>query len=344
MKSSSKITIKDVARKANVSIATVSNVMNGSGRVSAETSRKVKQVIEELNFTPSKAAQNLKDKSSHLIAVVVPLPKKEWKLEDNPFYWQLVAGIEEGARDHKLHVLLLAVHEDETFAFVRDRHLDGLIVVGAVDDSPLVKRILSLQVPCVFLDSYLEDTRLSQILLDDEMGGYLGTKHLLSLGHENIALLCGALQIRGVTYQRWRGYCRALEEAGISYNPEMIMEGPVSLKGGYQLAQKVSDARNRISAVFAFSDVGAMGLINGLNDLGIAVPRDISVVGFDDLSYVSYMIPALTTVSQDISGRGKAAVQLLFQQLEAGGREERRKIVMPVELIVRQSTLPFSRS
>lgn len=343
MKPFSKITIKDVAQKANVSIATVSNVMNGSGRVSPETYRKVKLIIEELNFTPSNAARNLKDKSSHLIAVIVPVAEKTGRLEDNPFYWQLVSGIEAGARDHELHVMLHAVHDEETFSFVQDRYLDGLIVVGANNNSPFVERILSLQVPCVFMDSYLEDPDLHQILLDDETGSYLGTKHLLSLGHEKIALLCGNLDSSGVTHQRWLGYKRALKEAGLPYDLEMILEGPVSLKGGYQLAQKVSDARNGISAAFAFSDVGAMGLIKGLHDLGVSVPRDISVVGFDDLSYVSYMIPSLTTVSQDISGRGTAAVKLLFQQLEKGGGEVKRKMVLPVELKVRQSTLPFNR-
>ncbi|QMV41206.1 LacI family DNA-binding transcriptional regulator [Cohnella cholangitidis] len=336
-----KVTIKDVAKKANVSVTTVSNVLNNSGRTSPDTIRKVRQVIQELEFSPSASARNLRDKKSHLIAVVVPFLEKG-RLQDNPFYWQLVLGIEEGARNHQLHVILLGVDDEESFSFVKERHLDGLIVVGTYEESPIFKKILSLDVPCVFMDSYLSDPNLYQIYLDDEMGGYLGTKHLISLGHRRIALLTGKIQKDGVNYKRWLGYRRALEEADLPYDAELIREEPVSTVGGYQAAQYITDSRRNISAVFVFSDVGAMGLIKGLQELGVQVPRDISVVGFDDLFYTDFMIPSLTTVKQNIAERGHITVQLLLEQISEESRSDSRKVVLPVSLKVRQSTAPVS--
>ncbi|MBW7476802.1 LacI family transcriptional regulator [Paenibacillus oenotherae] len=334
-----KVTIKDVAKKANVSVTTVSNVINNSGRTSPDTIRKVKQVIEELQFSPSASARNLRDKSSHLIAVVVPFLEKG-RLQDNPFYWQLVLGIEEGARNHQFHVILLGVDEEENFSFVSERHLDGLIVVGTFEGTPILKQIQALDVPCVFMDSYMSEFNLYQVLLDDEMGGYLGTKHLIGLGHQRIALLSGKLQQNGVNYKRWLGYRRALEEAGLPYDPELVREEPVSTAGGYQASQYITDPRMNITAVFVFSDVGAMGLIKGLHELGVHVPRDISIVGFDDLFYTDYMIPSLTTVNQDVIERGNIAVRLLLDQIVGESRDDARKVVLPVSLKVRKSTGP----
>jgi len=330
-------TIKDVARQAGVSIATVSNVLNGTGRVSSDTVRKVQQVIEELKFSPSMSARNLKDKRSHLIAVVVPFLEKG-RLQDNPFYWQLVSGIEEGARNHHLQVILIGVDDKETFSFVHERHLDGLIVIGVFENSEVLKKILDLNIPCVFMDSYLSDPSLYQVYLDDELGGYIGTKHLIALGHRRIAVLTGKLVEGGVTYKRWQGYRRALMEADIPYSEDLIIEEPTSPMGGYHAAQIVGDAQNRISAVFAFSDVAAMGLIKGLHEIGLSVPQDVSVMGYDDIFYCEYMIPSLTTVRQDIVLKGQTAIKLLLQGEKL--KIEDRKVVLPVNLRVRQSTAP----
>lgn len=334
--SQARVTIKDVARAAQVSIATVSNVLNGTGRASQDTIRKVQRAIEELDFSPSLSARSLKDKNSSLIAVIVPFLEKG-RLHDNPFYWQLVTGIEEGARNEKLHVMLVGVEPDEQFAFVRDRHLDGLIVVGTFDGSNILERILNLNIPCVYMDSYLDNDSLYQIRLDDERGGYIGAKHLISLGHRNIALLTGELMAGGVNEKRFSGYCKALQEAGIPYRRELVYQEPTSSLGGYRIAGQIGAKAGKISAVFAFSDVAAMGLVKGLHDLGFAVPRDFSIMGFDDNQYSGYMVPALTTVRQDIVLKGQLAVSLLIAQM-SNHSDAQRKVVMDVELTVRQST------
>lgn len=330
-------TIKDVAKTAGVSIATVSNVLNGTGRVSSDTIKMVQKAIDELQFVRSASARSLKDKQSQMIAVVVPFLEKG-RLQDNPFYWQLVTGIEEGARNHRLHVLLIGADEDESYDFVHERHLDGVIVIGVYDQSPVLEKIIDLQVPCVFMDSYLSDPSLVQVYIDDEAGGYIGTRHLIGLGHQRIALLTGKLMENGVNYKRWLGYRRALDEAGIIYDDSLIMQESVSSQGGYQAAQKIGDISHSITAVFAFSDVAAMGMIKGFHDIGISVPHDISVMGFDNIFYCDYMIPSLTTVGQDIIKKGQTAVSLLLEQIGGGSRKADRNVVLPVSLKVRQST------
>ncbi|MEF2968904.1 LacI family DNA-binding transcriptional regulator [Paenibacillus sp. M1] len=338
---SNKVSIKDIAKIANVSIATVSNVINGTGRVSADTKNKVNKVIQELQFVPSASARSLKDKNSHLIAVVVPFVEKGI-LQDNPFYWELVRGVENGARNHEVQVILLGIDEHEDFSFVRGRHLDGLIVVGVYEQSPAYRKILSLGVPCVFLDSYLSDPALYQVDLDDEAGGYLGTKHLIGLGHRAIAVLTGRLEQGGVNYFRYQGYLRALRESGIPENPDLVLEIDSSIQGGYQAAQRLGHHKDGITGVFAFSDVSAMGLIRGMHDIGMRVPEDVSVVGFDDIFYTQYMIPSLTTIRQDIVSKGQAAVTMLLDQIN-GTATTSRRVTVPVSLIVRQSTNSFRK-
>lgn len=336
----SRVSIKDVAKLANVSVATVSNVMNGTGRVSADTARRVKRVIEELRFSPSLAARNLKDKSSSLIAVVVPY-LVEGSLQDNPFYWQLVRGIEESARDRKFQVILQGVTGQETFSFVHERHLDGMIVVGIYEASPLYRRILDLGVPCVFLDSYLSDSEVYEVSIEDEAGGYLGTKHLLELGHRRIALVTGGLKGGGVNDWRYKGYCRALEEAGLPFDPTLVHHGSPSLEGGYRIASGPLHADKSITAVFAFSDILAMGLMKGLLDSGRSVPKDISVMGFDDLFFSAYMSPSLTTIRQDITYKGKVAMELLLKQIAPDTEAPQRKIRLEVALQKRNSTAGY---
>ncbi|WP_176444670.1 LacI family DNA-binding transcriptional regulator [Paenibacillus herberti] len=338
--SRSRVTIKDVAKLAEVSIATVSNVINGTGRVSLDTQRKVEQAIGELDFAPSASARNLKDKKSSLIAVIVPLLEKG-RLQDNPFYWHLVRGIEESARDEKLHVILVGIGPDESFSFIREQHLDGLIFVGAFEDTEVVESVLRLNVPCVFMDSLIDNSDFYQVSLDDELGGYIGTKHLLSLGHERIVLLTGLLKKDGVNYCRWQGYRRALEEAGVPYRPELVYEEPTSSLGGYRAASRIGAKGGGVTAVFALSDMVAIGLIKGLHDLGIQVPRDMSIVGFDDDERARYCIPALTTVRQDIVQKGRTAVRLLTAQIERDHSVE-RQVTLGVELVPRQSTAPLA--
>ncbi len=335
------VTIKDIAKEANVSIATVSNVINNKGRVSEETRVLVKNLIQKYNYTPDLSARSLKNKNSHLISVVVPyLAKGEF--EDNPYFWQVISGIESGASNENFHVMLTGISDSPDVSFVNERHLDGLVVIGANENADHFKNILKLDIPCVFMDSYISRADLYQVNSNDKFGGYLGTKYLVSLGYDKIILVSGIKgkidEKSGVDYQRWLGYKQALEEANIPYRPELVIEEGNTLLGGYYSAQKVIGLIDRKTAIFVLSDIGAMGLIRGLNELGISVPNDVSVMGYDDIFYADFMVPSLTTIKQNIFSKGEQAVNLLLAQIEKRDFDE-KTISLPVELKIRESTL-----
>ena len=334
------VTIKDIAREAKVSIATVSNVINNKGRVSEETRRLVQSLIDKYNYTPDLSARSLKNKHSHLISVVVPyLAKGEF--EDNPYFWQVVSGIESGASSENFHVMLTGISDSTDIGFAKERHLDGLVVIGANENSHHFQSILKLNVPCVFMDSYVTKTDVYQVNSNDKFGGYLGTKYLVSLGYEQIILVSGIkgkiAEGSGVDYQRWLGYKQALAEANIPYRSELVIEEGNTMLGGYYAAQKVIGLIDRKTAIFVLSDIGAMGLIRGLRELGISVPEDVSVMGYDDIFYADFMVPSLTTIRQDIFRKGEEAVGLLLAQIERREIGE-RNVLLPVELKIREST------
>ncbi|REK74796.1 LacI family DNA-binding transcriptional regulator [Paenibacillus paeoniae] len=332
----SKTTIKSIASEAGVSIGTVSNVMNGTGRVAEETILKVKRIAKERNYIPNSSARNLRAKKSHLIALIVPFLEKS-TIHDSPFYWELATSIESGVRDHNLHVIFTGLDHDQDVSFVRDRNLDGVIVIGTSDDSPIVSQLKSYGVPLVVLDSYLSDPTVHQVHLDDQMGGYVGTKHLIDLGHRRIAFVTDLLLDRGLNYMRWLGYKTALEEHGISYDSNLIIESNLSFNSGYHAAQQVFQKGQDVTAVFVLSDVTAIGLIKGLNELGYSVPERMSVLGFDDIRVTEFSAPPLTTINQNIVDKGQQATRLLMNQIE-GIESVQKNIVLPVTLKVRQST------
>jgi LacI family transcriptional regulator len=335
------VSIVDVAKKAGVSIATVSNVVNGKGRVSISTIQKVQRVIEELGYTPNLPARNLKTRRTDLIGLVVPT-MEPGRLQDNPFYWDLLAGVEEGARDRKFHIILTGIDEStETFAFVKERRLDGLIIVGMNEGSQAIGRAMELGLPVVFIDSYLQDSELYQVNLDDRMGSYRATSYLIAQGHRRIALLIGDIPMErianyGVLHERWLGYRDALEEAGIPYDPQLMIKLPTSLEGGYQASNRLVELPD-VTAIFSFSDISAMGLLKGLKEKSKSVPGEYSVIGFDNLFVSEYTSPSLTTVSQNILEKGQAAVRMLLDQIDGQPIAERRR-TLPVDLIVRETT------
>ncbi|WP_280771418.1 LacI family DNA-binding transcriptional regulator [Salipaludibacillus daqingensis] len=336
-----KPSIKDVAEKAGVSIATVSNVVNKKGRVSEKMIDRVQSIISEMGYSPNISARGLKQQQSYLIGVIVPFQQQDGNLQDNPFYWNLVSGIELGARNEKFHVILSGINEENADAldFVKDRHLDGLVIVGTYEDSPITQKINQLNIPCVYIDSYLKDKNCYEVYLDDEKGAYEGTKYLLNHGHQNIAVISGELE-GGVTTARLRGHIDALNKNGLLFSEENHIVAPVSIEGGLHTANQILALKD-ISAIFCFSDVTAFGVMKGLHDLGVNIPEDLSIMGFDDLYFSKYLSPPLTTISQDIILKGKTATELLIGQIDHKVNIERKNTI-PIKIMERNSIKPFN--
>lgn len=334
-----KVTIKDVAERANVSIAAVSYVINGvEGKVSEEKINKIKQAISELDFIPNLSAASLVNRKSKLIGVIIPQTEDYHQaVLDNPFYSQIVSGIESRARECGYHIILSGVDKGKTyFNMTTQRNLDGAIIMGVYREE-FYEDLKKVKIPIVLIDSYINDTYFYRIGVDDELGGYLATKYLIEKGHRNIALVTGTIREDGVVEKRFLGYKRALKEGNLFYNPSYVIEDSVSYECGLKAGADVASKFPEVTAVFTTADIIAFGFIQGAISAGKSIPDDISVVGFDDISFSRMFIPPLTTVKQEILEKGSKAVDILMDVLNGKENSIPLEIVLPVKIVERKT-------
>ena len=333
----SKSTIKDVAKKVGVSVATVSYVLNGKKKISEDTKKKIYEAIEELNYVPNINAQGLNSHSSRLIGVVVPQTENGDKLMfQNAFYGEVLGSIEYWARQKGYHVIVSATDTNESYLkLAKQRNLDGIIVIGMYPDE-FYKELKKTDIPIVLIDSYCNDFYYHSIRIDDAYGSYLATKYLLENGHSEIAFFVGQVKDNGVMKKRLLGYKQALEQFGVEYNEKYIFEGQIDYDSGIKLADKLVNSKLPITAIVCAADILAIGVMSELYKLGVKVPDDISIVGFDDLEISQYLTPALTTIHQQISLKGQKAVELLLEHIEKTNLPKQEE-VLSLELIERDS-------
>lgn len=334
-----KITIKDVAKEAGVSIATVSYVLNGKeGKVSEETVKNIKKIMENMNYIPDLSARSLTNNKSKLIGVVIPeTEKNEQHLLENPFYSEVVDGIESVLRKFGYHMILSGVNKGGNYLDVSiQRNLDGAIIMGIYQEN-FYEQLKKTKIPIVLIDSYINDNYFMKIGIDDEYGGYLATKYLIEQGHVNIALVTGVIKKDGVVEKRFLGYKQALKEANLFYNPEFVFEESVSYEYGVAAGKSIATHFPEITAVFATADMVAFGVMRGLHENGKEVPSHVSVIGFDDISFAKIFMPGLTTIRQGISLKGVTAAEQLMQTILGLEAAPTKEIKLPLQLIERQS-------
>lgn len=341
------VSIKDVAREAGVSPATVSYILNETPGLSftSETREKVMKAVEKLHYVANQAAKTLGSSrvqgnvQSKLIGIVIPQTENKRKeshiMFSNPFYGTFLSAVELEIRKAGYHLILSGINNGQSyFEVVKSRTLDGVIILGAypADDVAEYKRY---KVPAVLVDCYgSDDAFFYSVRTDDRQGGYMATKYLISKGHRNIAIVTGELKENGVNSERYQGYLDALKEAGIKPLKKNLYEGFVDYMYGTEAAKKIAKDSNRCTAVFATSDIAAIGVMNGLRELGLSTPEDISVIGFDDVEYAKMCFPGLTTIRQNISQKGKQAAQLMIAAATNRSLPS-EEYMIPMELIER---------
>lgn len=335
-----KVTIMDIAREVNVSVSTVSNVINGKDKkVSSETIEKIRTAIKEMNYVPNQSARNLVKNKSKLIGVIIPQTEEQKQLLlENPFYSEMVSGIESKTREKGYYMILTGLDQDKSLLDIfLGWNLDGAIIMGIYQER-FYEELKQIKVPITLVDSYINDSYFYNVGTDDEYGGYLGTKYLIDCGHRNIALVTGSIKKDGVTEKRFLGYKRALKEANIFYKPELVFEKAVTYEWGVEsgkiIGKKIS---GEITAVFATADVIAAGVVSGLKACDKDVPGDFSVMGFDDIPIARMMVPQLTTIKQNICGKGSVAAQQVIDAIEGGSDEIQREILLPLTVVERSS-------
>lgn len=334
---SNRVTLKDVAKKADVSSATVSYVLNGKKSISAETKKRVWDAIESLDYVPDLSARSLTMRDSKLIGVVVPQTEPGSKLMfQNNFYSEILGSIEYHARLHGYHVIISATDANESYmTLAKERNLDGIIVIGMYPDE-FYQQMKKTRIPIVLIDSYCDDHYYHNIRIDDAYGSYLATKYVLEQGHRKIAFFSGQLKENGVMKKRLIGYQQALAEKQVPFCPEYVFEGKIDYDSGIQLAENLLDAKLPATAVVAAADILAMGAMKGFYERGVKVPDDLSVMGFDDLEISKYLTPGLTTIKQEISQKGERAVEMLFKNIQEPNLTKQEQI-LPVSIVERSS-------
>lgn len=332
---SKNITIKDIAREANVSIATVSYCLNKTKNLKEETKLKIYKAIEELGYNPNLAAKSLVTNESKLIGFVIG----SGSFEDNPFYSNLLAGMNSAIKEHLEYDLLIASNlgdeEVDTFEsnltkWIKKRALDAVIFIG-LNNQKIIKNLNKLNIPISLIDSgnfFLEN--IYNIKIDDELGGYLGTKHLIEKGYKNIAFVGEGL-IGEVTKLRYEGYKRALKEAKIPLKAENLYKAQVSYEGGIEVSKKLME-RKDIDAIFTIADILAFGIMRSYIRKSYVFPRDIALIGFDNLNANAYTTPSLTTIDQNVFMKGRMAVEAILE------KKEKKEFIIPIKLIIGEST------
>jgi LacI family repressor for deo operon, udp, cdd, tsx, nupC, and nupG len=333
-----RITSRDVARHAGVSQATVSIVLNGTStpiRVSSATRVRVLAAADSLGYVPNHAAQSLRRRRTRAITFINPSP-------DNPYFAEVVAAAQAAAEKAGYSISVAAIPTREAavqiLAHLNAGTSDG-VIVGSRDPrvlaelAPAIRRGLAV----VALQYDGEDPHVSVIRTDREAGGYLATRHLISLGHTRIAHLADSAAYARRPTERTAGYRRAMAEAGLEVEAELIVAGPNTVSGGdLSVRALLQRPGQRPTAIFAFNDQMAIGALHALRTSGLRVPEDMAVVGFDGIGLGAYTTPELTTVEQPRTEVGQRAVQLVLDSLDEASSSP-TQVTLPVRLVVRES-------
>jgi len=332
-------TIKDVAKRANVSIATVSLVINNNTRISKTTRTKVLNAIKVLNYFPSKSAQSLVKKRTGNLGFILT---DDHFLRTEPFYTRIFLGTEFEAGRNEYYVLLATVKTDYKESekiprFVLEGSVDGIIIAGKIP-TELLSDLLKFKIPLVCVDFYRNEIDYPVVLIDNIQGGMIATEHLLNLNHKNIAFLGGDINHPSIA-DRLIGYKSALQKANIKINENLIITiSPYpDRQNGYDSARLLFERNNDVTAIFACNDAMAIGAMQYLKENNINIPRDISLVGFDDDEADLLLKPALTTIRVPKIDLGVEAVKYLIEIINNRSTTS-KKIIVSVELIVRNST------
>jgi LacI family transcriptional regulator len=328
-----RVTISDVARKAGVSLMTVSRVVNDKGEISPATRRRVLDVIEQLGYRPSGIARGLATQRTGTLGLIVPDIA-------NPFFSDVARGAEDKACAAGYSVVVCNTDESpqrETTALesLEEKRVDGLVLCSSRLADKDLRAALDLHPAAVLVNYHLEGYQVGAILLDDEGGAQAATRHLLLSGHHAVGFLAGPLASYS-SAQRSKGYHVALEAAGIRYNPAWVRPCSYQVEGGQIAARELLTDHPEITALFCYNDLVAVGALQACAELSRRVPEDLAIAGFDDIPMAALVTPALTTCRVPRYELGEQAMQLLLNRID-GCTEEYTEIVLHTELVIRAS-------
>jgi LacI family transcriptional regulator len=329
-------TMNDVARVAKVSIATVSHVINGTRFVSAERVERVHAAMQELGYTPDATARSLRVGRTNTIGLVLPDTS-------NPFFAALARWIDETGFESGYTTILAnsderPEREHRYVSTLVSKRVDGIILAPSRGDhSTLAKLLENARMPLVVVDRDAALPTADVVLHDNAGGSYAATRHLIELGHTCIGCIAGPADATSAA-ERVKGFRQAMTEAGLPLPVHAVVEADFHFSGGREATARLLATEEPFTALFAANDLMAAGAVRALAERGIAVPYDISVIGFDDAPLAEMISPALTTMRQPLQEMAQAAVSLLLARISDGNGGPPTRRVLPTSLVVREST------
>lgn len=331
------INIRDIAKVAEVGVSTVSRVINNKPDVNEETRNKILRVIEEYNYIPNNSARNLKRNQSEDIGVLV-------KGIYNPFFSKIIQAIEERINEQSYTMILHYNYSnsndfESAIELIKEKKLKGLICLGGNFDDIDENQLKSIKVPMVLASTNVLDRQgekvFSSVIIENEKAAFMAVDYLCKLGHKKIGLVTTGEEDRSVGMLRTKGYKRALLKNGVDFDPNLLEIGKYTFESAYHVMNRLLDKNLQITAIFATSDIMAIGASKAILKRGLKIPDDISVMGFDGIEYASYFHPSITTIKQPQEEIGYKSVEILFDIIK--NKKNHRHIVLETELLKKES-------
>ncbi|NRT50739.1 LacI family transcriptional regulator [Clostridium beijerinckii] len=326
------VTIKDIAKLANVSHTTVSRALNNSPYINEETKVKIIALAKELNYVPNYSAKSLVLLKSYVIGVFFSSISEG---TSDTFFHEIIRGVN-NVIDKEYNLVVRGIDDYQYSHLIDNRNFDGIIVVSqSKNDDEFIQTILEKNIPTVVINRYIENEGLVNIMSDDTKGVYDAVTYFIENDHRKIALLQGNKEFESTVYRK-RGYIRALEDNNIPINEEYILSGRYDLKSGYENMKKLLKLENVPTAVFCANDDIGVGAMKAIFEAGLKVPEDISIIGFDDSNFCNYVTPPLTSVRKDSLAMSEYGGKNLLNLIK-NKEVDKEKVYIQSQLVVRKS-------
>jgi len=327
------ITLKMVAERAGVSVNTASRAINNKLDINKETKKRILKVAQELGYVRNDTAVALRTKKTGTIGVVIADNR-------NPFYAEVLNGMEVAARGKNYHIILANTQrdyrkEEEAINLLLAKRVDGLLITPVQDRDDDIKNLIEANIPFVVVGRDFENIEVDAVYNDEVKGGFLATEYLIKKGHKKIALINGFLY-KSPAKGRLEGYKKALNKYRIPLDNSLISVGDINIEDGYERTKQMLEKILDFTAIFAYNDMMAFGSMQAIKEKGLRIPEDIGLVGYDDIPFNSLITPPLTTIRLNKKELGMESVKLLLSRIN-NNRKKIKKIMLDVELIIRET-------
>lgn len=323
--------LRVLAAKAGVSINTASRAINDKPDINPLTKEKILRIAREIGYVPNASAVALRTQKTRTLGVIIAD-------NNNPFYAEVLSGIEAEAKANNYHIILTNTRrdyqeEENAIELLLGKQVDGLLIAPVQEKNEDIYKLIDSKIPFVVVGRDYEDLSIDAVYSDELKGGYIATEYLIRKGFKNISYI-GGYTYKSPARRRLEGYKKALTDYGIAIKENLIKIGDIDIKDGYNQTKDMFDQGINFQAIFAYNDMMAFGAVKAIKERGLEIPGDIGVVGYDNILFSSLVSPPLTTVNLKKDELGRESVRLLLSKIN-GHRKKNKKIVLDVDLLIR---------